>query len=289
MSNSLVATDIFVNNNKIGIMRVGNVDYISLTDIAKVFNSMEPSFTIKNWLRKFSTIKYIGLWEELHNNNFNLVEYDQIKNSCKNNSFVITPTKWKNLTNAIGIIPSLGKYSKGTYAHHDIAFEFASWLSPEFKLYLIKEFERLKKNEAYQNNLKWQANRLLSKANYLVHTEAIKNYIIPKVSEDQIRITYADEADVLNVALFGMTAKEWRDKHPDLKDEGNIRDYTDMIHLIILSNLENINANLISKGINQRDRLIELNNIAINQLELFKNNKSIEELKQLENNMKGGD
>ena len=136
MSNSLVTTDIFVNNNKIGIMRVGNVDYISLTDIAKVFNSMEPSFTIKNWLRKFNTIKYIGLWEELHNNNFNLVEYDQIKNSCKNNSFVITPTKWKNLTNAIGIIPSLGKYSKGTYAHPDIAFEFASWLSPEFKLYL---------------------------------------------------------------------------------------------------------------------------------------------------------
>ena len=200
----------------------------------------------------------------------------------------MSPQKWIKKTNAIGIISKSGN-NGGTYAHPDIAFEFASWIDVKFKLYLIQEFERLKKNEAYQNNLKWQANRLLSKANYLVHTEAIKNYIIPKVSEDQIRITYADEADVLNVALFGMTAKEWRDKHPDLKDEGNIRDYTDMIHLIILSNLENINANLISKGINQRDRLIELNNIAINQLELFKNNKSIEELKELETNMKGGD
>ena len=284
-----ITTDILVYDNKIRILRVENIDYISLTDIAKVFNSNEPSFTIKNWLRKYATVKYIGLWEQLHNKNFNLVEYDQIKNNCKNNSFVITPTKWKNLTNCIGIIPSTGKYSKGTFAHPDIAFEFASWLSPEFKLYLIQEFERLKKNEAYQKSIEWHANRLLSKANYLVHTEAIKNNIIPKVSEAQIRRTYADEADLINVALFGMTAKEWRDKYPELKDDGNIRDYTDMIHLIILSNLENINANLIKQGIEQHERLIKLNNIAINQLELFKNNNSITKLSLLENNMKGGD
>ena len=284
MSNNLVTTDIFVKNHKIGIMRVGNVDYISLTDLARYINSEEPSDLIKQWMSNKDSFDFYSLWEEFNNPNFNSVEYHLIKNNVVGrNRFLMNPTKWKKEFNSIGIVPSAGKYSKGTYAHPDIAFEFASWLSPEFKLYLITEFERLKKNEAYQNNLKWQANRLLSKANYLVHTEAIKNYIIPKVSEDQIRYTYADEADVLNVALFGMTAKEWRDKHPNLKDDGNIRDYTDMIHLIILSNLENINANLISKGISQKDRLIELNNIAINQLELFKNNKSIEELKALDN------
>ena len=281
--NNLVTTDILVKDNKIGILRVGNVDYISLTDLAKYINKDEPSDLIKQWMSNKDSFDYYSLWEELNNNYFNSVEFDRIKIDISGRSrFLMTPTKWKRLTNAIGIIPGSGKYSKGTYAHPNIAFEFAGWLSPEFKLYLIQEFERLKKNEYYQQNIEWQANRLLSKANYLVHTEAIKNYIIPKVSKEQINKTYADEADIINVALFGMTAKEWRDNNPSLKDRGNIRDYTDMIHLIILSNLENINASLIHDGLPQSDRLIKLNNIAINQLELFKNNKSIEELKLLE-------
>ena len=188
MSNSLVKNDIFVNNNKIGIMRVGNVDYISLTDIAKYKNMDNYADIIKNWLRNKSTIQFLGVWEELTNNNFKLVEFDQFEKNAGSHSFVMSPQKWIKKTNAIGIISKSGN-NGGTYAHPDIAFEFASWIDVKFKLYLIQEFERLKKNEAYQNNLKWQANRLLSKANYLVHTEAIKNYIIPKVSEDQIRIT----------------------------------------------------------------------------------------------------
>ncbi len=289
MSNSLITTDIFVNNNKIGIMRVGNVDYISLTDIAKhKDNGSRPADIIRNWLRNRNTLEFISTWEEIYNNDFKVFESEHFRINAGLLTFTPSISEWINKTNAIGFVVKIGK-NGGTYAHPDIAFEFASILSPSFKLYLIQEFERLKKNEYYQNKIEWNASRLLSKANYLVHTEAIKNYIIPKVSEDQIRITYADEADVLNVALFGLTAKEWRDKHPDLKDEGNIRDYTDMIHLIILSNLENINANLIQDEVNQADRLVRLNNIAINQLELFKNNKSIEELKELETNMKGGD
>ena len=281
--NSLVTTDILVKDNKIGILRVGDIDYISLTDLARYINPEDPSGCIRNWMSTKNAFNYYSLWEELYNPNFNSVKSHGIKiNELTKNAFSMTPTKWKNITNAIGIIPSAGKYSKGTYAHPDIALEFAGWISPEFRLYLNKEFKRLKENEAYKSKVEWQANRLLSKANYLVHTDAIKNYIIPKVSKEQINKTYADEADIINVALFGMTAKEWRDNNPSLKDRGNIRDYTDMIYLIILSNLENINASLIHDGLPQSDRLIKLNNIAINQLELFKNNKSIEELKLLE-------
>ena len=283
MFSNIVATDIFVNDNKIGIMRVGNVDYISLTDIAKYKEKERTDYIIQNWMRNRTTIEFLGTWELLYNRNFKPIEFDGFKKDAGLNSFILTPTKWINSTNSVGIITKRGN-NGGTYAHPDIAFEFASWIDVTFKLYLIKEFERLKINEAYQNKIEWHASRLLSKANYLVHTEAIKNYIIPKVNEEQIRFTYADEADVINVALFGMTAKQWREKNPKLKDKGNIRDYTDMIHLIILSNLENINASLISKGISQSERLVELNNMAINQLELFKNNKSIEELKQLPNN-----
>ena len=280
MSNSLT-TNIFVKNNKVGILRVNNVDYISLTDLARYANEKEPKIPVISWMRNKDVVLFLGLWEKMNNSNFKGHEFVTFKNEAGTNKFNLSPQKWIKETNAIGIISKSGNKG-GTYAHPDIAFEFASWLSPEFKLYLIQEFERLKKNEYYQQNIDWQANRLLSKANYLVHTDAIKNYIIPKVSNDQIMKTYADEADIINVALFGMTAKEWRDKNPNLKDSGNIRDYTDMIHLIILSNLENINANLITKGIKQSDRLVELNNIAINQLELFKYNKSIEDLKQLE-------
>ena len=184
----------------------------------------------------------------------------------------MTPTKWKNITNAIGIISKSGRYDGGTFAHPDIAFEFASWLSPEFKLYLIKEFERLKKNEAYQEKIEWNVNRILSKVNYLVHTDAVKNFIVPTLTEEQKRYVYAEEADVLNVALFGITAREWKDKNPLLAKDGNMRDYTDLLHLVVLNNLENSNAEFIKLGISQQDRLIKLNESAKNQIEILKNN-----------------
>lgn len=182
--------------------------------------------------------------------------------------------------NAIGIIPSSGRYSKGTYAHPDIAFEFASWLSPEFKLYLITEFQRLKAKESYNNKIEWHANRVLAKANYLIHTDAIKNYIVPELSEKQKKFVYAEEADVLNVALFGITAKEWREKNPENAKEGNIRDYTDLLHLIILNNLENINAELIEMGVTQQERLVHLNHSAKKQIELLRYNDNIRKLEE---------
>ena len=282
MKNNIITTEMVVKETKVGVMRVGNVNYISLTDLAKYQNSSDPSFTVKNWLRRITTIDYIGLWEEIHNDNFNLVEFDQIKTEYGRNSFAMSPTQWIKRTNAIGIISKGGRYSIGTYAHPDIAFEFASWLSPEFKLYLITEFERLKTNEAYQRKIDWQANRLLSKLNYIVHTDAIKNNIVPELTEKQKKLVYAEEADVLNVALFGMTAKEWREKNPKLAEEGNIRDYTDLLHLIILNNLQNTNAQLIEENISQKERLIKLNNIARRQMEILKYNKNIKELETLQ-------
>ena len=194
----------------------------------------------------------------------------------------MTPNRWKRDFNAIGIIPSSGKYSKGTFAHPDIAFEFASWLSPEFKLYLITEFERLKKNESYQQKIEWNANRVLAKSNYLIHTDAINKNIIPNLTNKQKNYVYAEEADVLNVALFGMTAKEWRENNLELSKNGNIRDYTDLLHLIILSNLENINAELIEDKLPQKERLIKLNNIARRQIEVLNHNKNIKELENLQ-------
>ena len=179
MNNEKVTTEIIVKENRVGILRINNVDYISLTDLAKYQNSSDPSFTVKNWLRKITTIDYIGLWEKIHNVNFNLVEFDQIKNEYGKNSFAMSPSQWIKRTNAIGIISKGGRYSIGTFAHPDIAFEFASWLSPEFKLYLITEFERLKSNESYQQKIDWQANRILSKLNYVVHTNAVKECIVP--------------------------------------------------------------------------------------------------------------
>lgn len=190
----------------------------------------------------------------------------------------MTPNRWKRDFNAIGIIPSSGKYSKGTFAHPDIAFEFASWLSSEFKLYLITEFERLKKNESYQQKIEWNANRVLAKSNYLIHTDAINKNIIPNLTNEQKNYVYAEEADVLNVALFGMTAKERKENNLELSKNGNIRDYTDLLHLIILSNLENINAELIEDKLPQKERLIKLNNIARRQIEILNHNKNIKEL-----------
>ena len=275
--NKNIRTEIIVNNQKIGVMFIDGKEYISLTDLARYQNPCDPSFVVKNWLRKITPLNFLGLWEKINNEFFNLVEFDQIKIESGKNSFSISPSQWVNRTGAIGIISKRGKYSIGTYAHSDIALEFASWLSPEFKLYVIQEFQRLKKSEAYNNKIDWHVNRLLSKANYLVHTDAIKNYIVPNVTDKQIRYVYASEADLLNVALFGMTAKEWRDANPDIID-GNIRDYTDLLHLIILSNLENINAELIRMNLSQGERLVRLNNIARNQMDILIKNNSISNL-----------
>ena len=282
MKKDLVTTEIVVKENKVGILSVGNVNYISLTDLARYQNSSDPSFTVKNWLRRINTIDYIGLWEEIHNQDFNLVEFDQIKTEYGRNSFAMSPTQWIKRTNAIGIISKGGRYSIGTFAHPDIAFEFASWLSPEFKLYLITEFERLKANEAYQEKIDWQANRILAKLNYVVHTDAVKAYIVPTLTEAQKKHVYAEEADVLNVALFGMTAKEWRESNPELAKNGNIRDYTDLLHLVILNNLENTNAELIEAKVPQNERLVRLNNSARRQMKVLKDNKNIKDLELLQ-------
>ena len=282
MKKDLITSEILVKENKIGILRVGNANYISLTDLAKYQNSSDPSFTVKNWLRRINTIDYIGLWEELHNLDFNLVELDQIKTEYGKNSFAMSPTQWIKRTNAIGMVSKGGRYSIGTFAHPDIAFEFASWLSPEFKLYLITEFERLKTNEAYQKKIDWQANRILSKLNYVVHTDAVKTYIVPTLTEEQKKFVYAEEADVLNVALFGMTAKEWRESNPELAKNGNIRNYTDLLHLVILNNLQNTNAELIEEKVPQSERLVRLNNSARRQMKVLKDNRSIKDLELLQ-------
>ena len=283
MNKNEVITKMNVDEIDVNIKRVNNVDFISLTDLATYANPNDPSGVIRNWMSNKNSFAFYSLWEELNNPNFNSVESHGIKiNEVPYNRFTMTPNRWKKEFNAIGIVPSSGKYSDGTYAHPDIAFEFASWLSPEFKMYLIKEFERLKIDEAYRNKIEWHANRILSKANYLVHTDAIKNCIVPNLSTKQKQIIYAEEADVLNVALFGMTAKEWRHRNPNLSKNGNIRDYTDLLHLIVLNNLENLNAELIKMELPQIDRLIKLNSAAKKQMELLQANKNIKELQLLE-------
>ena len=273
----LFSSELIVKNQKVRVIRFNNQDYISLTDLARYADSEEPKIPIYSWLRNGNVVAYLGLWEKINNANFKGHEFETFEKKIGKNDFYLSPQKWIKYTNAIGIISKSGN-NGGTYAVSDIAFEFASWLSPEFKLYLIQEFQRLKKNEAYQNKIDWHANRILAKANYLVHTDAVKNYIVPILTDKQIKYVYAEEADVLNVALFGMTAKEWRDSNPNL--EGNIRDYTDIMHLVILSNLENINSELIKQSLNQSERLIRLNEIAKNQMNIFINNISIKELEK---------
>ena len=279
MKREIAKTKMIVKDTTISVIRNGKTDFISLTDLARYQNSSDPSFTVKNWLRKVSTIDYIGLWEQLHNVNFNLVEFDQIKTEYGKNTFSMSPTQWIKRTNSIGIIAKGGRYSIGTFAHPDIAFEFASWLSPEFKLYLITEFERLKINESYQNKIEWSVKRELSKTNYIIHTDSIKEFIVPTLTEKQKQYVYANEADVLNVALFGMTAKEWRDNNPN--SNGNIRDYTDILHLVVLANLENLNAEMISNGLSQSNRIVKLNDTAKKQLQLLKNSSSINRLEKM--------
>ena len=256
--------NINVKGTDIEILNKQNIEYISQTSIAKYKNSKEPKDIIKNWIRNKTTIEYLGLWEKINNPNFKGVEFDPLLREAGSNAFVLSPSKWITNTNAIGITIKTGKYA-GTYAHKDIAFEFASWISPEFKLYLIKEFERLKEEENTRLSLDWNLSRTISKINYRIHTDSIKENLIPKsLTKKEILLTYANEADILNMALFNTTAKEWRNKNKNRK--GNIRDYADLRQLICLSNLESINAELIRDGLKQKDRLRKLNRIAIYQM-----------------------
>lgn len=284
MSKDNVKAQMIVNDQVINIIRIDDNEYISLTDLARYADEDDPRYPIQNWMRNKDVISYLGLWESINNENFKGVEFDTFKNEAGSNKFKISPQKWIRETNALGMISKSGN-NGGTYARSDIAFEFASWLSPEFKLYLIQEFQRLKKNEAYQNKIDWHANRVLAKVSYIVHTDAIKSIIVPTLTEKQKKFIYAEEADVLNVALFGITAKEWRNKNPKLAENGNIRDYTDLLHLVILNNLENINAELIKMNISQSDRLVELNNIAKKQMKLLKNNDSLKKIEYVKENI----
>ena len=251
-------------------------DYISVTDIARHKDSERSDYILQNWLRNRNTIEFIGLWEQLNNPDFNSIEFDGIKNIAGSNSFSLTPKRWIKNTNAIGIISKTGRYG-GTFAHKDIAFEFASWISPEFKLYLITEFQRLKEDENSRLSLAWDLNRTLSKLNYRIHTDAIKEHIIPKnITKEQANFVYASEADVLNVALFGKTAKQWREENVSLKV--NIRDYATIEQLLILVNIESLNAEFIRMELPQNERLYKLNQIAIIQLKSISSNKDIQNL-----------
>lgn len=237
-------------------------DYICLTDIAR-YKSDEPSDVIKNWMRRKDTIEFLGLWESLNNTNFNSVEFDRIKSEAGYNSFTLSPKKWISLTNAIGIISKSGRYG-GAFAYSDIAFEFASWISAEFKMYVIQDYKRLKSDENSKLSLNWNLNREISKLNYKIHTDAIKEYLLNDLTDEQLSYKYASEADLLNVALFDKRAKQWRDENPKLK--GNMRDYANLQELLVLANMESYNAILISKGISQKERMIELRALAKKQL-----------------------
>ena len=260
-----------VLNREVTITSVKEEDYISLTDIAKHRNADDPRFIIQNWMRTRATVEFLGIWEHLNNPGFNRVEFEAVKNGAGSNAFVMTPTKWVGLTGAIGVISKAGRYG-GTYAHKDIAFEFASWVSVEFKLYLIKEFQRLKEEE--RKTLGWDIRRNLAKINYRIHTDAIQQHLIPpQLSDRQTSLVYASEADVLNLALFGMTAAQWRDANPGKK--GNMRDEADVTQLVCLSNLENLNALFIAECAPQQERLERLNQIAIQQMTLLAGDKRL--------------
>ncbi len=253
-----------VQNTEITVVRYNEADYISLTDIAK-FKSDDPTAVIGNWMRNRNTVEYLGIWESLYNPGFNPIEFEGFRKEAGLNAFTLSPKKWIETTHAIGIMSKSGRYG-GTYAHKDIAFKFASWISVEFELYIIKEFQRLKTEE--QAQFGWSAKRELSKINYRIHTDAIKQNLIPaEVSPVQASIIYANEADVLNVAMFGMTAKQWREVNPEQK--GNIRDYASINELICLSNMESLNAVFIDQGISQGKRLVKLNQIAIQQMRIL--------------------
>ena len=251
-------------------------DYISLTDIARYKNPDEPKDVVKNWMRSRSTIEFLGLWEKLNNPNFKGVEFDSFVHEAGANAFTLSPRKWISATNAIGVISRSGRYG-GTFAHKDIAFEFASWVSAEFKLYIIKDYQRLKSDENSRISLEWNVNRVISKINYKIHTDAIKDKLIPHlVSKKQRSFTYANEADMLNVALFGRTAKEWKEQNADAK--GNMRDEATIQQLIVLSNLESMNAELIKQNVSQNQRLVILNKMAIGQMTSILGSATVKQL-----------
>lgn len=252
----------------VGIININYQKYISLTDIAKKKNFEEPRFVVINWLRNRNTIEFLGIWELIHNKDFNRIGFDTVRLNSGLNSFTISPSKWIKETTAIGILTKSGRYNSGTYAHEDIALEFASWISPEFKLYFIKEFRRLKENENSKLKLEWNIKRQLTKINYKIHINSIKKNLIPKIlNKNQINKVYVSEADVLNMALFGKTAKEWQENNKD--KTGNLRDYSNVSQLVCLSNLESFNALFIKEGLTQADRLVKLNNIAISQMKIL--------------------
>jgi hypothetical protein len=266
-----------VEGVSIGIKNIDSQKYICLTDIAKKKNSEEPRFVVINWLRNRNTIEFLGIWEKIHNPNFNRVGFDTVRLNAGLNSFTISPSRWIAETNAVGIFSKSGRYDSGTYAHEDIALEFASWISPEFKLYFIKEFRRLKYEENERLKLGWDVKRELVKINYKIHTDAIKeNLIPPEISSQEAKLVYATEADVLNKALFGMTAKEWSEKNND--KEGNMRDYANVTQLVVLANLESSNSELIKQKLSQEKRLMTLNKMAISQMKTLVANKGINRL-----------
>lgn len=282
MNKDLIKSTIQANGTSITVLTtLDNEDYISLTDIAKYRDAENPRFIIQNWMRSRNVVEFLGLWEEINNPNFNRVDFEAVKNEAGSNGFVLTPQKWITKTNATGIVSKSGRYGGGTFAHKDIAFEFASWLSPEFKLYVIQDYQRLKSDESHRLSYDWSVKRILSKANYKIHTDAIKRSLIPpQLSKQQQGFVYAEEADVLNVALFGKTAKQWREENPSLK--GNIRDYATIEQLLVLTNLENINAVYIDQGKPQSERLELLNQLAIYQLSTLANSSGAKQLKKMD-------
>ncbi len=265
-----------VNEQEIHVVEYNNHDYISLTDLIRNFEN--KGMLINNWLQNKNTIDFLGVWEKIYNPSFNSMEFHRIKTEVGLNRFVMSTKLWNQRTNGIGIIAKTGRYNSGTYAHKDIAFEFCSWLSPEFKLYLITEFQKFKQIESKIENSEWSIRRTLAKAQYRIHTDAVKNFLIPpNISKQQEGFIYATEADILNVALFGMTAKEWKDKNPEIKS--NIRESASIEQLVVLSSLESQNALLIQQGKNQPERLKTLNELAKNQMRSLLNNPSLEKLK----------
>lgn len=263
-----------VEGREITVILGDKEEYISLTDMLK---AKESNFFISNWLRNRNTVEYLGIWESVYNPNFNYAEFDIIKSQAGLNSYRISIKEWVEKTNAIGLKSTTGRYG-GTYAHPDIAFEFGMWISPQFKIYLIKEFQRLKADENDRLKLEWNLQRTLAKVNYHIHTDAIKTNLIPKeITKQQASFVYANEADLLNVALFGITAKEWRENNHN--EKGNMRDYATLEQLVVLSNMESINALLIGQGLSQSDRLIQLNKVAITQMKSLLENNAIKKLK----------
>lgn len=270
------SSKISVSNTEITIIRQNNEDYISLTDMAGYKENLEARIVVSNWMSTHFTVDFLAVWEQVNNPNFNRMGFHTVRNS--EGRLFLTPKRWVEMTNAIGIFSKSGRYGGGIFAHKDIAFEFGTWLSAEFKYFLIREFQRLKDEENDRQKLEWNLQRTLAKVNYHIHTDAIKDNIIPKeITKQQASFVYANEADLLNVALFGITAKEWRDKNPGQK--GNIRDYATLEQLVVLSNMESINALLIRQGLTQSDRLIELNKAAITQMRSLLESNTIKKLK----------